>query len=145
MTCSTLGGLPHVDDRADLGPCAFPARTAPKRRLHTGARKTSTAGWRAHRATRLSRSRRPEVSPRSRAGRWDRADLPKQAQSVPVHPFFDELAVGNPAEELPVHIDRFAGGRGAFQLAPVCPAQRPVGFDHVALGDLTFDSQIEVM
>jgi hypothetical protein len=62
-----------------------------------------------------------------------------------VNPLFDELAIDNPAEELSVHVDRLAGRRGALQLSSVGPAQRPVSFDHIALPDLTFDSQIEVM
>src|SRR5580704_8060738 len=81
----------------------------------------------------------------SRWGRGDSADLPEQAQGVPVDPFFNELAVGDPAEQLPVHVDRLAGRSGTLQFPAVGTAQRPVGFHHVALGDLAFDPQVEVM
>jgi pimeloyl-ACP methyl ester carboxylesterase len=62
-----------------------------------------------------------------------------------VNPLFNELAIGNPVEELSVHAKRLARGRSALQLSSMCTAQRPVGFDQIALRDLTFDSQVEAM
>lgn len=62
-----------------------------------------------------------------------------------MNPLFDEFAIGNPPEELPVHAERFASGRNALQLSSMGAAQRPAGFDHIALRDLAFDPQIEVM
>ena len=56
-------------------------------------------------------------------GRGDSADLPEQAQGVPVDPFLDELAVDDVAEQLSVHVERLAGGRGALQFPAVDPAQ----------------------
>jgi hypothetical protein len=78
-------------------------------------------------------------------GLWDSADLSEQAQSVPVDPFFNESAIDNPAEELSIHIDRLASGSGAFQFPSMRTAQGPMGFDHIALGDLTLDPQIEAV
>ena len=62
-----------------------------------------------------------------------------------MNPFFDELAIDDVAQELPVHIELLAGGSGAFQLPSVCAAQRPVGFDPIALGDLALDPEVEAM
>src|SRR5260370_6768300 len=50
----------------------------------------------------------------SRWGRGDSADLPEQAQGVPVAPFFNELAVNDPAEQLSVYVDRLTGGSGTL-------------------------------
>src|SRR5690242_21921723 len=49
-----------------------------------------------------------DASLRSRWGRGDSADLPKQAQGVPVDPFFNEPAIDDMAEQLSVHVDRLA-------------------------------------
>jgi hypothetical protein len=59
----------------------------------------------------------------SRWRRRDSADLPEQAQGIPVNPFFDEPAIDDMAEQLPVHVDRLASGRGALQLPAVDSAQ----------------------
>jgi hypothetical protein len=64
-----------------------------------------------------------DASSRSRRGRGDSADLPEQAQGVPVDPFFDEPAVDDMAEQLSVYVDRLAGGSGALQFPAVDPAQ----------------------
>ena len=64
-----------------------------------------------------------DASLRSRWGRWDSADLPEQAQGVPVDPFFNELAVDDMAEQLSVHVERLASGRDALQFPAVDPAQ----------------------
>ena len=65
---------------------------------------------------------RTSVSP-SRSGGRHCADLPKQAQSVPVDPLFNELTVDNSAEKLSIHIDGLAGGSGAFKRPAVGTAQ----------------------
>ena len=59
----------------------------------------------------------------SRSGGRHCADLPKQAQSVPVDPLFNELTVDNSAEKLSIHIDGLAGGSGAFKRPAVGTAQ----------------------
>src|SRR5438876_1076678 len=43
---------------------------------------------------------------RSGFGGRDSPDLAKQAEGVPVNPFFDELAIDNLAQQLPFDIDR---------------------------------------
>src|SRR5205823_310589 len=88
---------------------------------------------------------RSDPGSRSRLGGWDGANLPEQAERVPVDPLFNELAIDNTAEELSIHIDRLASGSGTFQLPAVSTAQGPVGFDHISFRDLTFDPQIEVV
>jgi hypothetical protein len=50
-------------------------------------------------------------------GAGDCTDLAEQPECVAVNPLFNELAIGDPAEELSVHVDRLAGGRGALQLS----------------------------
>ena len=54
---------------------------------------------------------------------WDSADLAKQAEGVPVHPFFDELAVSDPAQELALDVHLLAGRRGALQFPAVYATQ----------------------
>ena len=62
-----------------------------------------------------------------------------------MNPFFDELAIDNVTQQLPVHIDRLVGRSGTLQFPPVCAAQRPVSFHPIALGDLPLNPQVEAV
>ena len=62
-----------------------------------------------------------------------------------MNPLFNEPAIDDSAEELSIHVDGLTGGLGAFKLAAVGTAQRPMCFNHVTLGDLAFDPQVEAV
>jgi hypothetical protein len=108
-------------DEVRVGPnrpryCSYAARLGKLNNARALSLAPSAAAW-----TEAALDR--DASSRLRRGRGDSADLPEQAQSVPVDPFFDELAVDDMAEQLSVHVDRLAGGSGALQFPAVDPAQ----------------------
>src|SRR5215217_6262288 len=71
--------------------------------------------------------------------------LAHHLQSLPIVPVFDDPAPRDAVHAHPTNLDPSSGRRDAHELALMVAAGDPAGNQHVPLGDLLFDREVNVL